>query len=289
MLSRFSAFLLALVVLISSCSKKEDAPPGTPRASEAVKLELKLKQGETYKLATDMVQKINMDMGGQKMNMDQTMRFEVGMAVTEVKQDGNIVTENTYERMMMKQKMNGPVNNEMEIDTKGDVKKGMMSELLLEQFKKMIGMKYTMEFDKLANLKSTNLAEVMKKMSGGAAKGVEDNMSGSSVPFPANPVKVGETWKGEVTKDLAGTKAKISSSYTLKEVKGDMAIISVDGKILKEDGKEMGSLTGTFDVMISNGWTNNATIKMKMDMEVTQQGMKIPMKVDTDMKITSTK
>jgi len=282
---RLSLLILSLVFLATSCSKKEDAPP----ASEGIKLELKLKQGDNYKIATDMVQKIVMDSKGQKVDMNQTMRFEIGMLVKEVKPDRNIVTENTYERMMMKQKMTGPINGETEIDTKGDIKKGMMSELLLEQFKKMIGMKYTMEFDTLSNIKSTNLGEIMGKISPGAGKSMSENMNGSSVPFPANPVKVGETWKGEVEKNLAGYNAKIVSTYTLKEVKGDIAQITVDGKMLKSDDNQIGSITGTFDVTLSTGWTSQANIKIKMDIEIAQGETKMPMKVETDMKITSTK
>jgi hypothetical protein len=282
---RLSILLLSLAFLVASCSKKEDVLPG----SEAVKLELKLKQGDRYKIATDMTQKIAMDSKGEKVAMDQTMRFEIGMLVKEVKPNGNIITENTYERMMMKQKMSGPISGETEIDTKGDIGKGMMSELLLEQFKKMIGMKYTMEFDTLSNIKSTDLGEIMAKLSPGAGKSMSENMNGSSVPFPANPVKIGESWKGEVAKNLAGYDAKIVSTYTLKEVKGDVAYISVDGKMLKSDGKEIGSISGNFVVVLSTGWTDHADIKIKMDIELTQGETKMPMKVDTDMKITSTK
>jgi hypothetical protein len=281
---RLSVLLLSLAFLAASCSKKEDMPP----ANEGIKLELTLKQGDSYKIATDMTQKIEMD-SKEKVSMDQTMRFEIGMVVKEVKPTGYIITENTYERMMMKQKMSGPVSGETEIDTKGDIGKGMMSELLLEQFKKMIGMKYTMEFDSLSNIKSTNLGEVMSKLSPGAGKSMSENMNGSSVPFPSNPVKVGETWKGEVSKSLAGYDAKIVSTYTLKEVKGDIAQISVDGKMLKSDGKEIGAITGTFAVLLSTGWTDHADINIKMDVELTQGETKMPMKVNTDMKITSTK
>ncbi len=282
---RLSLFLLSLAFLAASCSKREDAPP----VSEGIKLELKLKQGDKYKIATDITQKITMDSKGQKVDMDQIMRFEIGMVVKEVKQNSNIITENTYERMMMKQKMSGPISGETEIDTKGDIRKGMMSELLLEQFKKMVGMKYTMEFDTLSNIKNTDLGQIMSKLSPGAGKSMSENMNGSSVPFPANPVKIGETWKGEVTKNLAGYDAKIVSTYTLKEVKGDFAQIAVDGKMLRSDSNQIGTITGTFDVALSTGWTSQANIKIKMDIEVVQGETKMPMKVETDMKITSTK
>lgn len=282
---RLSLLLLSFVFLASSCSRKEDVSP----SGEGIKLELKLKEGDKYTIVTDMTQKIAMDPKGEKVSMDQTMRFEIGMVVKEVKQNGNIITENTYERMMMKQKMSGPINGETEIDTKGDIRKGMMSELLLEQFKKMIGIKYTMEFDTLSNLKNTNLGEIMARLSPGVGKSMSENMNGSPVPFPANPVTVGETWKGEVMKNLAGYDAKIVSVYTLKEVKGDLADIMVEGKMLKSDGKEIGTISGIFAVVISTGWTNHADIKIKMDIELIQGETKTPMKVDTDMRITSTK
>lgn len=280
---RLSILLLSLAFLAASCNKKEEAVP----ANQTIKLELKLKKGDRYKIATDMTQKIAMESRGEKVAMDQTMRFEIGMVVGEVKQNGNIVTENTYERVMMKQKMSGPINSETEVDTKGNIGKGMMSELLLEQFKKMVGMKYMMEFDTLSNIKSSDLGQVIAKLSPGTGKSMSENMNGSSVPFPANPVKVGESWKGEVSKNLAGYEAKIVSTYTLKEVKENRAHISVEGKMLKSDGNQIGTISGTFAVVLSTGWTSQADIKIKMDIELTQGETKIPMKVDTDMKITS--
>lgn len=286
MRSRLSLLLLSLAFLSFSCSKREDAPP----VSEGVKLELKLKQGDSYILSTDINQKIEMSMNGQRMNMDQVMHFEVGMNVKEVKPGGNAVTENTFERMSMKQSMKGPMDGEIEIDTKGDVKKGMMSELLLEQFKKIVGLKYTIEFDKQGNIRTTNIGEIMSKLAPRGGKNIEESMNGSTVPFPLKPVKIGETWKGDVDKDLAGTVAKISSTYMLKEIKGDVATITVEGKINKmPEAKEIGTMSGTFDIELLTGWTSVANIKMKMDVEADQSGTKIPMKVDTDMKITSTK
>lgn len=282
---RLSLLLLSLVFLASSCGKKEDAPP----ASEGIKLELKLKQGDTYNLATDMNQKIEMSMNGQKMNMDQVMRFEVGMLVKEIKTDSTVLTENTYQRISMKQDMKGPIESVIEIDTKGNIKKGMMSELLLEQFKKMVGLTYTIEFDKYGNLKNTNKGEVLSKIAPVGSKNMDENISGASVPFPANPVKVGDTWKGEVTKKLASYDAKIVSIYTLKEVKGDLAHIGVESNILKSDDSPIGKITGIFDVVLLTGWTSQANITIKMDIEVAQGETKMPMKVETDMKITSTK
>jgi hypothetical protein len=50
-----------------------------------------------------------------------------------------------------------------------------------------------------------------------------------------------------------------------------------------------GSNNGTYTYDMSTGMVMDGNLKMLMDMEMSAQGQKVPMKVDTDVKITGKK
>jgi hypothetical protein len=287
MTKRITYSIIVVFALFISCGKENDTTAKT--ADGKITLKLNLTKGDTYNLSTDMDQKIEMSMNGQEMKMDQTMKFEVSMAVSDVLSNGNMLTANTFKRFAMYQKMHGPMEMELKVDTKDDIKEGMMAETLLTQFKKMIGLTYNMEFDKTAAMASTDLSEVLAKINPGTKSSMQD-VNAQAVPFPDHPVGVGDTWTGELKKDLSGTPASITSTYALKDIKDGKALIHVDGIIKKTtDNTEIGKMSGDFDVLFTSGWTNQAKIKMDMALSIEQGGQSIPMKILTDMTITSVK
>jgi hypothetical protein len=77
--------------------------------------------------------------------------------------------------------------------------------------------------------------------------------------YPQYGLAVGDSWE----KDLvikSGNKMNCAAKYTLKEIKGDKAVITVEGKLsgkaqsFGHDFVADGKLTGTFTVDIKTGW-----------------------------------
>lgn len=106
--------------------------------------------------------------------------------------------------------------------------------------------------------------------------------------YPGTEVKVGDTW----TKTLlikSGNKMNCSATYTLSEIKGDTAIVSIDGKL---DGKGEsfgneftidGKLTGTFIVNIPTGWPLDSDLNEEFTLKM--GGKDLPMKYSMKTKV----
>ncbi len=83
--------------------------------------------------------------------------------------------------------------------------------------------------------------------------------------YPPNEVKVGDTWEKELLIKV-GNKMNCSAIYTLKEIKEEIAIIAIEGKLYGKGesfGNEFsinGSLSGLFEVNLKNGLPINAGI-----------------------------
>ncbi len=89
--------------------------------------------------------------------------------------------------------------------------------------------------------------------------------------YPENEVTVGQSW----VKDLvvkAGRKISCDATYTLTDVKGDTAWISVAGKLggkgqsFGNDFSVDGNLKGNFKVRISNGWPIHSEINQEFNL-----------------------
>lgn len=93
------------------------------------------------------------------------------------------------------------------------------------------------------------------------------------VRYPDHEVGVGDTWQKELL-IKAGNKMNCSATYTLKEIKGDSAIISIDGKLYGKGesfGNEFtidGKLSGTFTVDVQTGWPLNTRIDEDFNLKI---------------------
>ncbi len=101
------------------------------------------------------------------------------------------------------------------------------------------------------------------------------------VRYPDKEVGVGDSWeKNLVIK--AGNKMNCTAKYTLNEVKGDSAMISVEGKLYGKGesfGNEFtidGTLKGTFTVDVATGWPLITNIDQQFILKLGDRS--IPMK-----------
>jgi hypothetical protein len=101
------------------------------------------------------------------------------------------------------------------------------------------------------------------------------------VRYPANRIGVGESWERDIL-IKSGNKMNCAAKYTLKEIQGTNAIISIDGKLSGKGqsfGNEFtidGKLSGTFTVDIATGWPLKTDLQQEFKLNL--NGKELPMK-----------
>jgi hypothetical protein len=98
--------------------------------------------------------------------------------------------------------------------------------------------------------------------------------------YPEGKVTVGQTWERDIV-IKTGNKMNCSAKYTLREIKGDSALISVEGKIYGKGqsfGNEIsfdGKLNGNFNVNIKDGTPWSFELSEEFNLSMNEE--KIPM------------
>lgn len=123
--------------------------------------------------------------------------------------------------------------------------------------------------------------------SDGTVDSIENKMQ-LLVRYPDHEVAVGDSWEKSIV-IKSGNKMNCMAKYTLKELKGDIAVISIEGKL---DGKGEsfgneftidGKLSGMFTVSITTGWPLETTVEQ--DFSLKMGGKDLPMKYSIKSKI----
>lgn len=108
------------------------------------------------------------------------------------------------------------------------------------------------------------------------------------IRYPDQEIAVGDTWEKEIV-IKAGNKMNCSAKYTLKEIHGDFAVISMEGKLYgggEKFGNEFtmeGKLTGSITVDITTGWPIDSDTHQ--DFILKMNGKDVPMKYDIKCKV----
>jgi hypothetical protein len=282
---QFGSLLLLVSLVTFGCSKSDQSGDGS------IKLEVKSKVGDKQMIETDIVQHITTKVMEQDLTIDQTIEMDMALTTKEVKDTGgSIILMGVFDRWAMKMDMQGAsMTNSAEFDTKDSTKnKGEMAPMMQQLFSRMIGLPFEMEMTKNGKVVRTNMKEVMSQvMPPGSTNAMSDDAM-ATVPFPDHPVKPGDTWPGDIERDMSGKKVMYKSTYTLKEVKDGVAHISFNGDLLqKEDNKKLGTMGGTYSLATATGMLREAEIKMQIDMEVDNPaGTKQQVKMDQTIKMT---
>lgn len=108
------------------------------------------------------------------------------------------------------------------------------------------------------------------------------------IRYPKGEIAVGDKWKKEIV-IKTGNKMNCNATYTLKEVEGNIATISIEGDLFGSGdkfGNEFsmeGKLTGIFKVDIKTGWPKTADTHQ--DFTLKMGGKDTPFKYDINCKV----
>lgn len=244
-------------------------------------LAYKLEKGKKYQLEISNKQTISMSMMGQQMSLNQNSILNQEVVIADLS-DNNYTMELSFKRVQFTQNAMGM---EMKWDSDNPATDNPMSQQLGETLGKSIGTTITTIIDHRGMPISNNKSEVLGN---NTVSGFE---SGMMVVYAGKSVKVGDSWEVSLQPD-PGSDFVIQSTYTLDEVKGKTAIISYSGtitgtQVMGESANVSGTISGKFQVETATGWVQSASVNQNLEMEMEQEGMKIPMKVSSFMEITT--
>lgn len=247
-------------------------------------LRYQLVKGFTNKLNIDTKQVININAEGQTMVMNQTIVLDNTITVTDVDASQSTTLEINYDRIQFKQNMMG-----MDMQWDSDVKTpsdNPMVHQLESALRQSIGAKTSITIDNRGNISKNNVSDILKDNSNLA--GFE---GGLMAVFPENPIAIGDTWESTYQPDPSGD-MKIVAHYKLDDVKKGIAYISFDGtmkgsQMKGASAKIDGTMSGKTQINIETGWILSSSIIQSLNAEMEQQGMTIPMKISSNIEVST--
>ncbi len=249
------------------------------QAQKKITLKYKLHQGETFMSTSNINQDIEMHVQGRVMTLNQIITNVLSTKITAVKPN-SIQTTNSIDAMTMKQTVNG---QEFYYDSSDPTTYASgRGKQVGDALNKIIHKTYGITIDDLGNIINFDLKNLM-----GENNKISSNISSGNnfIIFPDHKIKTGDSWEANI-KPMKGSNMKIHMKYTLKKIAGKKATLDLEGTITGNDDNAAqmnisGTQNGEAIVDIRNGWTLETNLDQEVKMEVTQNGMTIPMNVSS--------
>jgi hypothetical protein len=291
--------MVAGIVTLDSCQSTK-----TSTASKMLKFNFE--KGKSYDY--EMIMNMDQEVMGQKIKMDMTMYYTLD--VKEAEGDTKIITS-TYDRFKMAMDMGSMMSIDMDTDkplveSEGtDPRKDPMK-MVNRLFSAIKGRQFqlkvnaegkVLEVTGMQELASSiidsmgldqDAPEMKEKMREAFSKQFNDADVKSQFErilyiFPNKEVKVGDSW--EKNTSMSGQMpAKYNSTYTVKEIEGDMVTLEENSKITSSNEKmEMdGKVKGTLIVDSRSGLVVSAD--QNMNITAKMQGTSFDIKAVTKVK-----
>lgn len=301
-----SLFLLAFLLILSSCEKKE--------VLDKINLQLKLEKGKTYDQLLTIKQNMGSEVKGQDLQMQQTMQFGFNFKVEDISSDGLTSMTCTYSSIKFEMNMGDmkvsydSQNPEQEENPMGKIFESFLNKTFNIKFtpkmevKEISGMNEILnsfiETLELNDIQKTQVKEQFSRQFSDDA--MKESFQSSFNIFPDKPIGVGDTWIDtlDFSKMLP---IRVITTYTVKERKdGKMtlefnsaietnkeAITSLNNQA-KVDYKISGTMTGTSIIDEATGWTLNSSIVQKINGSITTEieGQTIESPINIESNIT---
>jgi hypothetical protein len=271
-----ACLLLLLAAILSACGTSDSA----------TLYQLRLKQGDSYRILMTMDQHIEQSVLGKTQQTSSLSRLEMSYTVTAVDSDGTMHIDAVYEKIALD--MKGPTGT-VKYDS-ADPSVNESAEQVSAMYDKMLGQKIALEFAPTGEIKSAAgmdalvdaivdempegpMREQFRQMFGDMFEQSMTGNSGNLALYPATPVKVGDTWPQTTTMSSSLFKVVLDTTYTLKERKDGVATIESvavgnfepgeNGEMMgmKMDINLKGGQTGTLSVDEATGWTVRSQVK----------------------------
>ncbi|MFT4155908.1 DUF6263 family protein [Parafilimonas sp.] len=289
----FAAFAIVLFMVMQAPAQKP------------VDLKFNLKTGESYDYALNMNIETKGNMGGQDMDVKNT----VGISYL-FKNTGDSAGWKKIASTITKIAMNinvAGMNINYDSDQPAD-SSDMISSVLGKIFGAMKGGQFMFTINEKGEVGTvTGFNEMMRKVTEAASsagpignignafneENFKQNIQQSFGAYPGKPVKPGDTWTGTLHSNSGGAEMTSNNTYTLESVDGKTATVKVDSKITSPDSNANATINGTsagsIKYDIPSGIAVDGDVDTKLDMNITQGGQSIPMTTDIQMKITGKK
>lgn len=282
-LSAMAAMLLAASASIScnSSDNKSGAANGKSSSGDTYDLKFNLKPGAAYIYDMDVMQNVEAAGNTSTNNLYSKYTFNVKEAA-----EGNSKIEVVYDLMRMEMKSMG---NTIKMSSEDQTPEA-------QGFRDMVNKPFSMTVSPAGKVISIDGWESIEKSGAMKSEDLKQSMETSLNIFPDKAVKVGDTWKKDAAMSMQMFKMNISSTYTLTEVKGNIATITMDSEIKmgqdnnsQTNGMTMemkGTQKGKMDVELNTGMTLTGNITQDIKGEMQVQGQKMPMNIKSEIKIT---
>jgi len=287
---------VSIATLFNACNNSKSG------GGDAVDLKLNLKKGETYTYNM----KMNMNMASLS---DVNMDFGFKMKVDDVDAQNNFAINCFYDAIRFKVSALG---KDMGYDSKnvGDTThENPQDKIFRKIFGSMVGQSFKMTMSPKGEvLKVEGLKDLIESMTAGmdipegqkeqmkqqmSQSFSEDQMKqtfsqGFSV-FPDKPVKVGDSWKKNVSKTTSGIAMNQEVTYTVKEINANSVMLSLSGDIKSSKDESgataakiedmSGDLKGTMELDRTSGMVHAGNMDMNMKVKAMGQNMDMKMKI----------
>ncbi|WP_423128655.1 DUF6263 family protein [Gaoshiqia sp. Z1-71] len=275
-------------------------------AQSKVLLRLNLEKGATYEMTMVMSNKIDQEMMGQNVKIDQNMEMLLSYLVLEVLPNNNFLVEYSLPKMSMKMKVNG---QEMNFDSEDTAEDNPVNQSLkeLNLFKMQFELtpKGTVErisgFDEYAEKISGNqlLQQSMQMFTNEG--NFESFISQTFNYFPENEVGPGDKWTASFHLPAIMNMETIMN-FEVVSIENDRINLNVTSDInmdtpieqgeMKMNMKMSGSQQGNMVINTGDGWLRDSDLVQKFDMNMKMKNpqsgedLEIPMQMNSIAKIS---
>ncbi len=298
-------FLACGMVSAKEPRGKKDTP--LPPNQQQIVLKFNLQPGDKYLFSSAMNQNIVQDMMGQQMNTTQNMVSDYLYDIQSI--ENGITTINvTFSTI----KMDMDIAGMQRVSYDSNDPDAATSEL--KALSNLVGQSFLMQVDATGSVqKIDGLAEIIASVDGQQAEMLKQSFGDSSMIqnmnqliniYPNKNVGPGDSWIKTFSGPIAGImQSEASSTFSLAEIEGDLAILNTDGQMSFSkieglganpmlQGAEFnltGTQTGTLEVDIKSGLPVSTKLKQNITGDIDVQGFQIPMTIVSEMTITGKK
>lgn len=279
----------------------------TSRERQEIRLKFNLKPGDRYRFSSIVKQDITQEMMGQQIVTKQNMASDYIYDIQTV--ENGVTTINVTFGAI---KMDTDVANGMQqLHFDSENPEAGTSEL--KSLTNLVGKSFLMRINEEGNVKEIEgLAEIISSVDDQQAEILKQSFGDSTMIqnmnqitniYPNKSTGKGDTWTKSFSGSVAGMlHSTATSDFSLSEINGDLAIVSVDGQMvfskLENGGNPLlqgaelnlnGTQKGILELDIASGLPIKTALKQDISGNLEIQGMQIPMTIVSDITITGKK